>query len=345
MVRRCFQFAAAIALMLACCLTASQAHDARPAYLSLKETASGRYTVVWRTPMVAGLRLPLVLKMPDETTDLREPTVLEASDSLVERRWIAVGAGGLSGKRIRFAGLEFGTLDTLVRIERLDGTILTEMARPSRPWIDVAATQSRWTVARAYVLEGFDHILLGVDHLLFVLGLLILVKGVGRLVASITAFTVAHSITLAVSTLGWIAIPAAPVEACIALSIMFVALEIVRRGAGRESLTIRFPWVVAFVFGLLHGFGFAGALREVGLPHDAIPTALLFFNVGVELGQLLFVAAILAIGSSVRWAVVRLPRTTTDGMDTLARIAPAYAIGGTAAFWLIERCASWPGWG
>jgi hypothetical protein len=183
---------------------------------------------------------------------------------------------------------------------------------------------------------SFSHLALARKFLLFVFALLILVSGTRRLIATITAFTVAHSITLAAATLGWIHVPPAPVEACIALSIMFVAAEIIHSAMGRPSLTARFPWVVAFAFGLLHGLGFAGALMEVGLPQNAIPTALLFFNVGVELGQLMFIAAVLAIRFGIRWVFPRLfmPHVA------LTRLASAYAIVGVAAFWVIERCAT-----
>ncbi|VIO80975.1 HupE/UreJ family protein [Bradyrhizobium ivorense] len=328
-----------IALALAWGLPAA-AHDARPAYLEIKETAVGHFALLWRTPMVAGLRLPLSLKLPDGVADLRQPVVQETNDWLVERRWVAAGPEGLANRRIQFVGLEFTTLDALVRVELKGGSVLTAIARPSRPWIEIAATPGWLAVAGAYVLQGIDHILSGADHLLFVFALLILVSGARRLIATITAFTIAHSVTLAAATLGWIHVPAAPVEACIALSIMFVAAEIVHGVAGRPGLTARFPWVVAFAFGLLHGLGFAGALREVGLPQNAIPTALLFFNVGVELGQLMFIVAILAIGFGIRWVFLRLLPSRVGRQDALGQFIPAYAIGGVAAFWFVERIAS-----
>jgi hypothetical protein len=184
-----------------------------------------------------------------------------------------------------------------------------------------------------------EHILLGFDHLLFVLALLLLVKGWRRLVATITGFTVAHSLTLAAATVGWVQVPQAPVEAVIALSIMFVAVEILHQRQGRTGIASRWPWVVAFGFGLLHGLGFAGALREIGLPDQAIPAALLSFNVGVEAGQLLFVAVVflflrLATHAMGRWE---------SGSDRTARLPAAatppvsYAIGILAGFWFVER--------
>ncbi|MGL4964891.1 MAG: HupE/UreJ family protein [Inquilinus sp.] len=329
-----------LALALAWLAPATEAHDARPAYLEIRETAAGQFSLLWRIPLLGGRRLPLMLVMPDEIVDLREPFIHEVADALVERRWIVGGPGGLSGKRIAFAGLEFTTLDVVARIDLRDGTVLTATALPSKPWIDVPAAASWWQVARSFTLEGINHILFGVDHLLFVFGLLILVGRVRRLVATITAFTVAHSITLAAATLDWVNVPTPPVEACIALSIMFVAAEIIHGARGQPGVTARHPWLVAFAFGLLHGLGFADALREIGLPQNAIPAALLFFNIGVELGQLMFIAVVLAFGGCLAWAFRRLPSLHRDADVALSQLVPAYATGGLAAFWVIERYTS-----
>jgi hypothetical protein len=194
-----------------------------------------------------------------------------------------------------------------------------------------AGSQSRLDAAGRYTVLGVEHILEGLDHLLFVLGLLLIVSTpsvrVMALVKTVTAFTVAHSLTLGLATLGHVDVPSRPVEAAIALSIVFLAMEVVRGWQGRESLTHRQPWLVAFGFGLLHGLGFAGALADVGLPQADIPVALLFFNVGVELGQLIFVAGVL----SVRWLLVRMP------WPYWAAYAPVYVIGVTGAYWVIER--------
>ena len=180
-----------------------------------------------------------------------------------------------------------------------------------------------------YITLGVEHILLGIDHLLFVLGLLLIVRDKWLLLKTITSFTVAHSITLAMATLGFVHVPQAPVEAVIALSILFLATELVKQQEHRASLTERYPWIVAFIFGLLHGFGFAGALSEVGLPQADIPLALLFFNMGVEVGQLIFVAAVLA----VTWSITRL----RIKWPLWVKEIPAYTIGSVAAFWCIER--------
>ena len=232
--------------------------------------------------------------------------------------------------------------DVLVRIENLDGTTQVTRVTPSSPSFVVAAAPSALEVCRTYLVLGVEHILFGVDHLLFVLALLILVKGWRKLVGTITAFTVAHSITLAAATLGFVHVPSKPVEATIALSIVFVACEIVHRRQGRSGLTETWPWVIAFSFGLLHGLGFANALREVGLPQNAIPLALLFFNIGVELGQLLFIGFVMAVVAVAVYTARKLSRSNVTPQFAFAwcENISAYAIGGVAAFWLIERTLS-----
>ena len=314
----------------------TRAHEARPAYLEIKETSPNQFSVLWRTPVLAGMRLPVVLTMPGDVKNLKEPVVQELADSLLERRWIDGGANGLAGKRIEFRGLQVTITDVLVRVEMLDGRAWTMIAHPSQPWFELAGAPSKLHVAGAYLRLGIEHIWSGVDHLLFILALMILVKGTRRLIATVTAFTVAHSITLAGATLGFVRVPQQPVEACIALSIIFVASEIVHARQGRQGLTERWPWIVAFTFGLLHGFGFAGALNAVGLPQTAIPIALLFFNVGVEVGQLLFIAAILSVMALGR-SLIR--RATIPQPAWAWRVAP-YSIGGVAAFWMIQRIAA-----
>jgi hydrogenase/urease accessory protein HupE len=314
----------------------TRAHEARPAYLEIKETSPNQFSVLWRTPVLAGMRLPVVLTMPGDVKNLKEPVVQELSDSVLERRWIDGGANGLTGKRIEFRGLQLTITDVLVRVEMLDRRAWTTLAHPSQPWFELAGAPSKLHVAGAYLRLGIEHIWSGVDHLLFILGLMILVKGRRRLIATVTAFTVAHSITLAGATLGFVHVPQQPVEACIALSIVFVATEIIHAREGWQGITERWPWIVAFTFGLLHGFGFAGALNAVGLPHTAIPVALLFFNVGVEIGQLLFIAAILSLVALGRWLIRRaaIPQPAWAW-----RVAP-YSIGGVAAFWMIQRIAA-----
>ena len=322
--------AVALLVLLAAPPTA-RAHEARPAYLELKETERGQFSVMWHTPVLAGMRLPVVLQLPDGVRNVEEPSVQELPDSLLERRSIDAGQGGLAGRRIEFPGLQLTITDALVRVELLDGTRIQTIARPSQPWVEIAAAQSRWEVMGTYVVEGIRHILFGADHLLFVLGLLLIVGNGWMLVKTVTAFTVAHSITLAIATLGYAQAPALPLNAAIALSILFLGPEIVRVWRGETSFTIRHPWVVAFAFGLLHGFGFASAMTSAGLPRQELPLALLSFNVGVELGQLGFVALILAIGRSFRVLEVRWPHWV--------QALPGYTVGTLGALWTIQRVA------
>jgi hydrogenase/urease accessory protein HupE len=325
--------ACAVALLLVVLggIPAARAHESRPAYLEIKESEPGQYTVLWRTPVLAGRRLPLLLSLPEGITNLKPPVVQELNDSLIERRWIDAGPNGLAGKRVDIKGLQFTITDALVRFEFLDGRTVQTIVRPSQPWVEIAATQTRWEVLGTYVVEGIRHILFGADHLLFVLGLLLIVGNRWMLVKTVTAFTVAHSITLAIATLGVADIPALPLNAAIALSILFLGPEIVRVWRGQTSFTIRHPWVVAFAFGLLHGFGFATALTSAGLPRQDLPLALLSFNIGVELGQLAFVALVLALERSFRALQVNWPRWV--------QALPGYVVGSLGAFWTIQRVA------
>lgn len=308
------------------------AHDARPAYLELTETLPDRYDVVWRTPVLAGARLPVVLQLPDGASTLVEPKLRELPDSIVERRTVSA-PGGLGGKRVEFVGLQATITDVLVRVETRDGARSTTLVHPSQPWVEIAAARGPFAVAGTYLMHGIDHILLGYDHLLFVFALILIVPNLRMLVTTITAFTVAHSITLALATLGVVHVPGPPVEATIALSILLLACEIARSRAGQPSLTARWPWLVAFSFGLLHGFGFAGALSEIGLPRGDIPLALFTFNVGVEIGQLIFIAAVLGLLALAR----RVP--LPDSVSRRAQPVATYAIGTLAAFWFVERVA------
>jgi len=307
------------------------AHEARPAYLEIKETAPGQFSVLWRTPLLSGMRLPVVLKFPNITRNLKEPTLLELNDSLVERRWIDARPDGLAGKHIEFVGLQGTITDVLVRVEMLDGRKSTIIARPSQPWVELAASQTSWEPAGTYIVQGVRHILFGADHMLFVLGLLLIVKDRWMLLKTVTAFTVAHSITLAIATLGYAEAPMLPLNAAIALSILFLGPEIVRSWRGETSFTICHPWVVAFAFGLLHGFGFASSLTSAGLPRHDLPLALVTFNFGVEIGQLSFVALVLLLERSFRVLEVRWPRW--------AQALPGYAVGGLGAFWTFQRLA------
>lgn len=304
------------------------AHEVRPAYLRIQQTAVDQVDVLWRVPARGDLRLGIYVRMPANCEAQGEPLVWQEEGTWVER-WSASCPGGIIAKRIEITGLSSTVIDALARYERLDGTTQVVRLTPAEPGFEVTAAESLGQVAATYTALGIEHILLGVDHLLFVLALLMLVPNMRTLVWTVTSFTLAHSLTLAAATLGWVHVPQAPVEAVIALSILFVAMEIVHWRQGRPGITRRWPWLVAFTFGLLHGFGFAGALTQIGLPEHAIPLALLFFNVGVELGQLVFIGAVLAVSLALK----RLP------WPGWAWRVPVYAIGSMAAFWTIQRIA------
>jgi hydrogenase/urease accessory protein HupE len=312
------------------------ADEFRPAYLQLRQVDAASYDVLWKLPALdESTTLKLRPQFPPGTQAITPLRSSYAAGTAVQR-WRVRTEGGLAGKAIEFPNLAASRIDVLVRIERSDGTAQVGRVLPVAPRFIVTASPGNFEVAQTYTVLGIEHILTGFDHLLFVLALLILVQGTRRLIATITAFTVAHSLTLFAATLGWIHVPGPPVEAVIALSIVFVAGEIVHARRGRPGLTRRYPWIVAFTFGLLHGLGFAGALAEVGLPPLSIPMALLFFNVGVEVGQLIFIAAVLAAIAAGR----RIGHALKLAPPAWLWRVPPYAIGGIASFWLVQRVAA-----
>jgi hydrogenase/urease accessory protein HupE len=320
---------AAIAFVVALA-TPAVAHEVRPAYLELREEADGRVNVLWKVPMRGEYRLALHPQLPeghDVTSALAERVTEDAS----VQSWSVRLTAPLRGSTLRIRGLEATMTDALVRIEFADGTSWARVLTPSAPTATVPPREGPLAVAAAYLRLGFEHILFGADHLLFVFGLLLIVRSGWTLAKTVTAFTAAHSLTLGAATLGWVGVPQAPVEAAIALSILFLGPEIVRTWRGGTSLTIRRPWAIAFLFGLLHGFGFAGAMIETGLPRDAVPEALVSFNLGVEAGQLAFVAAVLAARRALVPHAARWPAWA-------ARV-PGYAVGILGAYWTIERTA------
>lgn len=308
----------------------SFAHEVRPAYLELRQTAPELYDILWKVPGRGDLRLGVYVELPAACTNVTEPRGSMVNNAFSER-WTVHCPGGLNGSAILIDGLSGTMTDALVRLQHLDGRTQVTRLTPSAPSFVVEVSPSRWRVAGTYLRLGTDHILTGVDHLLFVLGLLLIVRSRWMLFKTITAFTVAHSITLAVATLGYASAPLPPLNAAIALSILFLGPEIVRVWRGQTSLTIQYPWVVAFVFGLLHGFGFASGLKATGLPQGDIALALLLFNIGVELGQLLFVFLMLAMAWSFRQLEIRWPRW--------ALALPGYTVGTLGAFWTIQRTA------
>ena len=313
----------------------ARADEFKPAYLQLTQLGPETYDVLWKIPAIdESTTLKVKPQFPDGAQMLT-PVRGTFARGVTVQRWRTRVPGGLDGKAVVFSGLSATRIDVLARLVRLDGTVQLERILPTTPRFVSRPSLGRLEVARTYTVLGVEHILSGFDHLLYILAMLILVRGWRRILATMTAFTATHSLTLTAAALGWVHVPQAPVEACIALSILFVAREIVQVHRGRPGMTTRWPWAVSFTFGLMHGFGFAGALAEVGLPPSSIPIALLFFNVGVEIGQLLFVGAVVVlIGAGWRAAQrLRLPQPIW-----LWRV-PSYGIGALAAFWLLERVA------
>jgi hydrogenase/urease accessory protein HupE len=323
-------FAAALALIAALAAPPARAHELQPGYLELRETAAGRFDVLWKLPSVGGAQMQIAPVFP-ETCRQRG----DASTKRVDTAWLSTArlecSQGLAGQTLAIDGLEAYSTDVLLRVQHLDGSVETHVIKPLEPSVTLRSAQDSHRGVAAYLYLGIEHILLGADHLLFVLGLLLIVRNRWMLVKTVTAFTVAHSITLAVATFGVAQVPSLPLNAAIALSILFLGPEIVRTWRGQTSFTIRHPWVVAFVFGLLHGFGFASGLAALGLPQGEIPLALLLFNVGVEIGQLAFVILVLLLERSFRILAIHWPQ--------IVERLPGYAVGTLGAFWTIQRVA------
>ncbi|MEW9838413.1 HupE/UreJ family protein [Mesorhizobium marinum] len=303
------------------------AHEIRPAYLQLDEVAPGVYDLVWKVPS-NGDRVLDIQPVFDSRLTMTEIGKASEIAGFAVYRYRLTGQTALAGTAFSVPNLPNTTVDVLANIKLLDGAQHTFLLNPKSNAATVPETPSRWQVVETYTRLGVEHILLGLDHLLFVGSLMLVVRGWAMLLKTVTAFTIAHSITLALATFGLVSLPPAPVETMIALSIVLVSVEAVRLRRGETSLAIRWPWVVAFAFGLLHGFGFAGALLDIGMPQGDIPLALLFFNVGVELGQVMFIAAMLAL-VTLTSQLVAMPRA--------APFAAAYAIGTLASFWVFER--------
>jgi len=297
---------------------AVEAHTAALGVLEFREVRPGAYVGRWMIEPTIGadavqLRLPshCFLRMPE----------------------MNCGEKGLVGQ-MTIGNLGKDMSAVLIKIIPIVGDSQSYTLTSANPVVSIlgsgAPTFETWVeLAKTYVNYGIDHILLGIDHLLFVLGLIWIVKGGWRLAKTITAFTIGHSVSLAAAAFGIIGIAEAPLNACIALSIVFVGVEIIREQRGQQGLTSRYPWAVAFSFGLVHGIGFASALAGLGIERKLLPVALAFFNIGVEIGQLAFVFLVLAL----IWAHRRLSVT----LPQWAGLLPAYGIGSVAAFWFIGR--------
>ncbi len=332
--RTAYKAAILTVLALACLVNGARAHIFAPALLELKETAEGQFAVRWKEPAVRARGTSLRPVLPAGCTGIGTPVVKTNPRKLsagAVAEWTVSCAGGLVEKTLGVEGLDTSQTSALLRIQFADGRVVRQVLTASASSFTIPDREGSLDVAISYGELGVEHILSGWDHLTFVLGLIVLVVGRRRLVVTITAFTLGHSVTLALAVLGVVQVPQELTEALIALSIVLVAIELARRAMGGEpGILSRRPWAMAGAFGLLHGLGFAGALSEIGLPEGEIPLALLFFNIGIELGQLGFVAVVLCL-----WAL--LCRVPLDLSRQPVRLAPAYAIGTVAAFWFIQR--------
>ena len=314
------------------------AHEVRPAYLQVTELSAGRFEVLWKQPILPdadpGLvrRLPIAPRFPAQCRETDRALPELTASALVERWTLTCDGTGLLGAEISIDGLPRTLTDVLLRVRLLDGASVDHLLRSEAPRVVLSPESAGGAAVPAYLLLGIEHLLFGFDHILFVVGLLFFVRRPLQLVQVVTAFTAAHSITLALSTLGVITLSQRPVEAVIALSILFLAVELARGAHGGASAMARSPWAIAFGFGLLHGFGFAGALAEIGLPESARAMALLLFNVGVEIGQLAIVGVLLALLQMVK--IWRVP------VPAFAVQMPIYVMGAVSAYWFVERVLS-----
>ena len=304
------------------------AHEIRPAYLEINELSENLYAVKWKLPVLQG-RIPLIQPELSNTSGISNLKEDQNSLALVQTYQLTTSSS-IGGSKLQFTNLEKTLIDVVVNINLLSGEKFMFLVQPNRPQIVIPASQASWQVARTFGILGIEHILFGWDHLLFVLALVLLIRDKIQLLKTITAFTIAHSLTLIGTSMQWMSLPAAPVETIIALSVVFVAREIVMVYKGKESITQRRPWLIAFTFGLLHGFGFAGALSEIGLPEHALFSALLSFNLGVEAGQIIFVIFIVFLTILIN-KMFRLRNIQ------LYNKLIGYGIGSIASFWFLTR--------
>lgn len=308
----------------------ASAHPLAPVLLAFEENAEGVWEVSWKTSRFGVPGKALAPLWPEQCAPPGPPEVVESEDA-VTARWRLECRAPLEGQRLGVAGLEEANAAALVRVAFADGQHVARLLTAADPVMVVPVRTQRRDPVLAYVRLGVEHILGGTDHLLFLFGLLLLVGYGKTLLKTVTAFTAGHSVTLSLAALGLAVVPSAPAEAAIAMTVFVLATELAR-GAESRSLLRRFPWAMAFAFGLLHGLGFAGALREVGLPRGEIPLALLSFNAGVEVGQLAFLGSLIAAQRPLAALAARwLPRL---------RLAAVYAMGSVAACWCLQRLAA-----
>lgn len=310
----------------------ASAHEIRPALLQIEEKQNGLFDVIWKVPVKDGIVPGIQPVFPPLMKQIGRTSIQVLPGTRLERSTYNSNGKPIVGETLTIDKLSTMQIDVLVRLKLADGTSHSAILKPDSPSFLVPALASKSEVAWSYWQLGLVHILEGVDHLLFLLALMFLVTGFWALLKTITAFTLAHSVTLALASLGIVNVPPAPTEAVIALSIVFLATEIVRRNAGQTGLTQRSPWLVACFFGLFHGLGFAGALTSIGLPQHEIPLALLMFNIGVETGQIVFIVCVVAIMEALRRIASPISMFTV-------RFAP-FVIGAIAAYWTIDRVVS-----
>ncbi len=319
-----------LALLTALPALPARADELRPGYLEFTQQDAQTWKLVWKAPVLGGLATRTRPAFPDFCTQSPPQARVEGLVLVAESRLTC--SKDLAGSQVGLSGMDAAFTDALLRIAPLNRPVQAARLTQDQAMVEVATVPDRWEVARSYFVLGVEHILEGYDHLLFVIALVLLIGRTGAVIKAASAFTVAHSITLIGSTLGIVGLAQAPVEALVALSIIFLAVEIVKRDPAHPSLTERLPWLVAFLFGLIHGFGFAGALREIGLPESDVPTALLTFNLGVEAGQLVIVAAVMVL--------ITLTRRFAPRALHPATLTATYLIGTISSFWFIERI--WP---
>jgi hydrogenase/urease accessory protein HupE len=322
------RFAAIIGLFGLIFSVGALADEIRPAYLQIEQTPNHGYSILWKQPVMGDMMLHLVPHLSSGWLD-KKPKFLTSMPGFLMKTWIiSPSEGRLDGQTVRVEGLDRTITDVIVNIKLASGTTIDHL-NAQHPSLILKLDGATPLAVPAFLTLGVEHILTGYDHLSFVFGLLLLVGFGWSLLKTITAFTIAHSITLAATVLGFISLNPPLIEALVALSIVFVFVELVHAYQGKRDLTIRRPWVIAFGFGLMHGAAFASALTNIGMPTGSVPLCLLLFNIGVEIGQLTFIAAVLPLV----WLCRRLP----PKLASVCRWVPPYAIGSCAAAWFIER--------
>jgi len=306
----------------------SFAHEIRPAFLQIVQIDQNQFDVYWKVPRLGDKIPSIAVLFPNDfkVESLSQPNPVSG---FVIYAYRIHSEAPLNGQTISIDGLNKTLIDVLVHVNFLNGEKISFMLQPDNPSYIIPDKETLLGTITTYLILGVEHILLGIDHLLFVLALLLITVGFKKLIKTITAFTIAHSITLSLAALGFVGLPGPPVEAVIALSIVFLAVELMHYYKGENTLTAKYPWVVAFAFGLLHGFGFAGALANIGLPQTSIPSALLFFNVGVEIGQIAFILVVLGFIWLVKKSKITFPKWL--------KLVPSYCIGGISSYWLLDR--------